>query len=582
MATHIQLHRTCITGGVPDPSIMLEGEPAVNLRDRKLWVKGCENSLVTLIGGASGERVAGTVNEVQYEGDGGFSADVNFTYNSTTGVLRVRGGGVSADGITAGLKGITCYGNIEMLSGNSIGIDGEEKITFHSDYIKLAADDVITRQKISHNGDSDTYLEFQTNEIRAFAGGSRILDGNANGILHAPVGISSDGATFGVKGITLEGDIYLSEDSAVRIGGDTEHILFNGGSARIDLVAGQVMVGSGGGNGYLTSYGDNDTWMRYQANQWSQRSGGTDYIRTNPVEGAHFPAGISAAGGTFSSGASSGIYTHIHDGGITVMNGAIFVKCHGDANLKLQADSDNVDETHNPLIQLGQDGSDGQGKIGLNSNNNVAFQDARSNALYVYRTSGDVQLAAGGNTGGRLTVHDGDSLPSPSHNGGGVGIGSGMYAPRFPLEVEGVAAASGVSADGFTAGHKGITVGGNLYMSDNTVSRPKLKDFSETVAAITWTNPCDIDFEDGNVQTLTVAIAGQTVQFSNPPASGTAGTVTVIITNGGSQTVTWPAAVKWPSNVAPSLSSSGVDIITFMTIDAGTTIYGFVGGLNFS
>ena len=72
------------------------------------------------------------------------------------------------------------------------------------------------------------------------------------------------------------------------------------------------------------------------------------------------------------------------------------------------------------------------------------------------------------------------------------------------------------------------------------------------------------------------------MSFTNPPASGAAGTVTLIITNGGANTTTWHSSVKWPGDNAPALTASGVDVISFMTIDAGTTIYGFVGGINFS
>ena len=70
--------------------------------------------------------------------------------------------------------------------------------------------------------------------------------------------------------------------------------------------------------------------------------------------------------------------------------------------------------------------------------------------------------------------------------------------------------------------------------------------------------------------------------FDSWPASGSAGTVTLIITNGGAHTTTWHSSVKWPGDNAPALTASGVDILSFMTIDAGTTIYGFVGGINFS
>ena len=143
----------------------------------------------------------------------------------------------------------------------------------------------------------------------------------------------------------------------------------------------------------------------------------------------------------------------------------------------------------------------------------------------------------------------------------------------------------GISAD------MGVTFGGTINCQDQEVTRPKLKDFSETVNAIgTVTGNTAVDFQNGNVQTITINGACE-LSFSNPPASGTSGTVTLIITNGGSASVTYAAGngsslaeqlVKWPSNAEPSLTSSGIDIITFLTTDGGFTVYGFVGGLNFS
>tara|TARA_Y100000004_G_scaffold196814_1_gene268213 strand:- start:1366 stop:2904 length:1539 start_codon:yes stop_codon:yes gene_type:complete len=209
----------------------------------------------------------------------------------------------------------------------------------------------------------------------------------------------------------FEQNITVAEDTEISIGGDSEKIVFNGGSARIDLVAGQVFVGSGGGNGYLASYGDADTWIRYQSDQISLRAGGTDYI--------------------------------------------------------------------------------------------------------------DITTS-------------------------GVNFG------------------------------------------DNTVSRPKLKDFSETVHAVGNVNSSTaFDFENGNVQTVTVSgiDIGSTITWSltNPPASGTAGVMTVIFTNALAHgDIAFDSSIKWPGDVAPTMSSSGVDILTFITIDAGTTYYGFVGGIAFA
>jgi hypothetical protein len=127
-----------------------------------------------------------------------------------------------------------------------------------------------------------------------------------------------------------------------------------------------------------------------------------------------------------------------------------------------------------------------------------------------------------------------------------------------------------------------LTMGGGINCVDNVVTRPVLEDYAETVnAGGSKSASFNVNFWDGNVQTFTFA-DDLTVSFTNPPASGKAGTLTMIITNGGANATTWHSSVKWPGDNAPALTSSGVDIISFTTIDAGTTYYGFVGGINFS
>ena len=95
------------------------------------------------------------------------------------------------------------------------------------------------------------------------------------------------------------------------------------------------------------------------------------------------------------------------------------------------------------------------------------------------------------------------------------------------------------------------------------------------------TSPYAINIQNGNVQTFTAG-GNFTAAFLNPPASGAAGSLTLIITNGGAHTITWPTSVKWSSGVAPTLTSSGTDILSFTAIDGGTNWYGFVGGLGFA
>jgi hypothetical protein len=118
-------------------------------------------------------------------------------------------------------------------------------------------------------------------------------------------------------------------------------------------------------------------------------------------------------------------------------------------------------------------------------------------------------------------------------------------------------------------------------IADNDITRPNFKDYSEVVNVIGGTGggTQDFDLTLGNTATATVDTSANTFTFSNPPVSGTAGTLTLILTNGGSQTVNWPGAVDWPGGSAPTLTAAGIDILTFVTIDAGTTWYGFGSGI---
>jgi len=121
----------------------------------------------------------------------------------------------------------------------------------------------------------------------------------------------------------------------------------------------------------------------------------------------------------------------------------------------------------------------------------------------------------------------------------------------------------------------GGTVTGLVNMSDQIVQRPVLKDYAETKVAM---SAHAVDLELGNVFTYTLS-GGQTVTFTNPAASGTACSFTMIITNGGSATLTWPTSIDWAAATAPTLSSAGVDVLTFTSIDGGTIWYGIAAGI---
>jgi hypothetical protein len=121
----------------------------------------------------------------------------------------------------------------------------------------------------------------------------------------------------------------------------------------------------------------------------------------------------------------------------------------------------------------------------------------------------------------------------------------------------------------------GGVVTGLVNMSDQIVQRPVLKDYAETKVAMA---AHAVDLELGNVFTYTLS-GGQTLTFTNPAASGTACSFTLIITNGGSATLTWPTSIDWAAATAPTLTASGVDVLTFTSIDGGTIWYGIASGI---
>ena len=88
-----------------------------------------------------------------------------------------------------------------------------------------------------------------------------------------------------------------------------------------------------------------------------------------------------------------------------------------------------------------------------------------------------------------------------------------------------------------------------------------------------------INFALGNVVTAVLA-SGGSFTISNPPTSGIYGKFKLILTNGGTVSDPWHASVKFAGGTTPTLTSSGIDILTFETIDAGSNWYAVVDGLD--
>jgi hypothetical protein len=122
----------------------------------------------------------------------------------------------------------------------------------------------------------------------------------------------------------------------------------------------------------------------------------------------------------------------------------------------------------------------------------------------------------------------------------------------------------------------GGSLTGALNAADQEVSAAKLKDYALTVNARgNITGAQTIDYSAGNFVTAT---ATGSVQFTvtNPPANGIAGGFVLVLTNGGIGTVTWMSGIKWEGGTPPTLTASGVDVLSFLTSNGGATWRGCV------
>ena len=125
------------------------------------------------------------------------------------------------------------------------------------------------------------------------------------------------------------------------------------------------------------------------------------------------------------------------------------------------------------------------------------------------------------------------------------------------------------------------TLAGAVTGAAQIVSDLVLKDTAETtVAKGNFGATPAWDVSTGNAQWGTVDQAISSSTMTNWPASGTTGYLALEVINGGAYSIAWPTSVDWVGGTAPTLTSSGTDQLIFRSRDAGTTVLGFVAGLD--
>jgi len=116
----------------------------------------------------------------------------------------------------------------------------------------------------------------------------------------------------------------------------------------------------------------------------------------------------------------------------------------------------------------------------------------------------------------------------------------------------------------------------NLFFSDASVDRIGINegtplarlDINGNYASnITAVAALDVDCSTANYFTKTIS-ANSTFTFSNPPATRAFAFALELTHTSGA--ITWPAAVKWPKDTAPTLTTGKTHIFIFVTDDGGT------------
>ena len=120
----------------------------------------------------------------------------------------------------------------------------------------------------------------------------------------------------------------------------------------------------------------------------------------------------------------------------------------------------------------------------------------------------------------------------------------------------------------FNAGGVNVDAGGvNVVAGISTIGAGASVTgaYKSNISAVSGTT---IDCSQGNYFTKTITGA-TTFAFSNVP-TGCAYIMTVEVTCNGSNSIAWPAAVKFPLDTAPTLTDGKTQLFTFVTDNGGT------------
>tara|TARA_B100000686_G_scaffold101685_1_gene108901 strand:+ start:1398 stop:2069 length:672 start_codon:yes stop_codon:yes gene_type:complete len=163
--------------------------------------------------------------------------------------------------------------------------------------------------------------------------------------------------------------------------------------------------------------------------------------------------------------------------------------------------------------------------------------------------------------GGTLTYEDVTNIDSV----GVITARQGIKVIAGGINAVGVVTATSYSGDG-----SGLTgMASTDKVATATLNVSGISTFSGSVVENIVTMGANaVDCSAGNYFTKTITGA-TTFTFTNVPA-GVAYLFMMEVTLNGSNAITWPAAVKWPADTAPTITDGKTQMFIFVTDDGGT------------
>ena len=483
--------------------------------------------------------------------------------------INVSGGSIAGTLSTAAQGNVTSLGTLTALTVDNVVINGAT--IGHGDDTDLmtVADGVLTvageldaaTLDISGNADIDGTLEADAitvdgtalAEFIADTAGAMVSSNTETGITVTyqdgdnTIDFAVDAAQTGITSVynTSLAIGYGSSHANIDFGTDNRIVFDIDGTSQILLL-----------DGVFRPTTDSDVDLGSSAKYWKDA-----YIDTITTTGAITSGGILKTDDTTeaTSTTDGSLQT---DGGLSVVKDAVF----GD-DVKLLSDAAVLSFGANSEITLTHSHDSG-----LLLKHTATADDKPINLVL---QTGETDMAAN-DVIGKI------SFQAPDE---GTGTDAILVSAAIQARAEGdhSSSSNATSIDFMTGASEAaatkMTLGsdGTLNLNDNILQRANLKDYGEITSALGSAGGSrTINLEDGNSFSATVSASTVTWTFSNPTASDELCGFTLTLVNGGSQTVNWPGSVDWAGGSAPSLTSSGTDILVFMTIDGGTIWYGMI------